>query len=128
MLKNTMTRLIALLTAISLFSSTLGGVVAHASMVGTATAINMEQRAQYASDIRTWLTQDEVRNQLIAMGVDPDDASERVAGMTGEELRTLHERIENLPAGAGLVAVIGVVFVVLVILELVGVTHVFSNF
>lgn len=127
MIKNIAKRIVAFLAAASLLSSTLLGV-AHGAMVGTGTAINMEQRAEYVSDIRAWLAQDKVRDQLVAMGVDPDDASKRVAGMTGEELGTLHERIENLPAGAGLVAVIGVVFVVLLILELVGVTHVFSNF
>lgn len=127
MTKNIAKRFVAVLAAASLLSSTLPGV-ANAAMVGTGTAINMEQRAEYVSDIRAWLNQEKVRDQLVAMGVDPDDAGKRVAGMTGEELRTLHERIENLPAGAGVVAVIGIVFIVLLILELVGVTHVFSNF
>ena len=127
MTKSIAKRFVAVLAAASLLSSTLPGVT-NAAMVGTGTAINMKQRAEYVSDIRVWLAQDKVRDQLVAMGVDPDDAGKRVAGMTGEELRTLHEKIEALPAGAGVVAVIGIVFIVLLILELVGVTHVFSNF
>ncbi len=96
-------------------------------MIGTQPAVSMEQRAEYVSDIKGWLAQDEVRQQLVELGVDPTDASERVASMTAEELQTLHTRIDELPAGAGVVEVIGIVFVVLLILELVGVTNIFSR-
>ena len=51
----------------------------------------------------------------------------RVAALSTEELRQLKLQIDELPAG-GLLAVIGVVFVVLLILELVGVTNIFNNF
>jgi len=120
-------RLVAALTVVCVSLTSWAGV-AQASMIGTATAIDMDQRAQYVSDIKGWLTKDKVREQLVSMGVDPADASKRVASMTGEELRTLHQKIEDLPAGAGLVGLIGVVFVVLIILELVGITHVFTRF
>lgn len=119
-------RMITFVTSLSLLFTTLAGGV-NAAMVGTETAVNSAQRAAQVVEVRSWLNQAQIRDQLVAMGVDPENASERVAGMTAEELRILHEEIEELPAGAGLVEVIGVVFIVLLILELVGVTNIFSH-
>ena len=120
-------RLVVLLTAVSLPFATIPGA-ACAAMVPTDKALDMDQRAQYISDIKEWLTKDKVKEQLVGMGVEPADAAKRVSSMTNEELRTLHQRINELPAGSGIVALFGVVFIVLLILELVGVTHVFTHF
>lgn len=126
MLNATMKRIVVLVAGLGLLSTTFAGVV-NAAMIGTQPAVTMEQRAEYVSDIKGWLAQDEVRKQLVELGVDPADASERVASMTAEELQALHTRIDELPAGAGVIEVIGIVFVVLLILELVGVTNIFSR-
>lgn len=125
-MKSTLKLLVSFIAGISLLSTTLFSV-ANAAMIGTQSAAAMEQRSEYISDIKGWLAQDSVKQQLVQLGVDPADASARVASMTPEELRTLHQRIGELPAGAGLLGVIGIVFVVLLILELVGVTHVFTK-
>lgn len=109
-----------------LFTTLAGGV--NAAMVGTDEAVNSAERGARIADIESWLVQDRVRDRLVAMGVDPANAADRVATMTGEELRALHGTIEDLPAGAGALEVIGIVFIVLLILELVGVTDVFAQF
>lgn len=126
MLRNNTRRIITFLASLSLLFTTLAGGV-NAAMVGTGTAVNNEQRGEQISEINAWLSQDQVRSQLVAMGVDPENATERVASMTSEELRVLHGEIQDLPAGAGLVEVIGLVFIVLLILELVGVTDIFAH-
>ncbi|HSH40580.1 MAG TPA: PA2779 family protein [Arenicellales bacterium] len=126
MLKSVMKRFVVLVAGLGLLATTFAGV-ANAAMIGTQPAISLEQRAQHVHDIKEWLTQDQVRQQLVELGVDPEHAGQRVAAMTAEELQTLHDRIDELPAGAGLVEVIGIVFVVLLILELVGVTNIFNR-
>lgn len=126
MLKQCTRRIVTLLASLSLLFTTLAGGV-NAAMVGTETAVINQQRVEQISEINAWMSQDLVRSQLVAMGVDPDNATERVASMTSEELRVLHGQIEDLPAGAGLVEVIGLVFIVLLILELVGVTNIFAH-
>lgn len=126
MLNAAMKRLVVLVAGLGLLTMTFAGAV-NAAMVGTQSAVSTEQRAEYISDIKGWLDQDGVQQQLVELGVDPANASERVAAMTTEELQTLHQQIEELPAGAGVIEVIGIVFVVLLILELVGVTNVFSG-
>ncbi|MDZ7842262.1 MAG: PA2779 family protein [Gammaproteobacteria bacterium] len=126
MLKAAMKRFVVLAAGLGLLSTTFAGAV-NAAMVGTQSAVTMEQRAEYVSDIKGWLAQDNVQQQLVELGVDPASASERVAGMTAAELQKLHTQIDQLPAGAGVIEVIGIVFVVLLILELVGVTNIFSR-
>lgn len=127
MLTDITKRLITLFVSCSLlFASIASGV--NAAMIATEDAVNTEHRAEYISEINGWLTREQVQDQLIDLGVDPDSATVRVASMTDQEFRTLHEKIENLPAGAGALEVVGIVFLVLLILELVGVTHIFSKF
>lgn len=118
--------LVSVVAGLSLLSTTALSV-ADAAMIGTQSAMDMAQRSEYINDINTWLARDSVKKQLEQLGVDPADASARISAMTPEELRTLHERINNLPAGGEILAVIGIVFVVLIILELMGVTHVFTH-
>ena len=64
---------------------------------------------------------------MVALGVDPLDAQARVAALTDSELQTLDRQIGELPAGGDVLAVIGVVFIVLLILELVGVINIFKT-
>ena len=59
--------------------------------------------------------------------MDPDAAGLRIAALTDSELTQLQHHLNDLPAGSNALAVLGVVFLVLIILELVGVTNVFSK-
>ena len=70
---------------------------------------------------------DDVRAQFLERGVSPDEVDARIAALSTEELQTLSMQLDELPAGGSLLAVIGVVFVVLLILEMVGVTNVFTK-
>ena len=72
------------------------------------------------------LAQSEVTKELERLGVDPDQTSARIAALSDQELQLLAHDLEELPAG-GLLATIGVVFIVLLILELVGVIDIFKK-
>lgn len=98
----------------------------HAGMLGTSLAIDPTPTASLPVDVERFLLREDVRAQLEALGVAPAEAAERAARLSPTELATLQQRIDALPAG-GIVEVIGVVFVVLLVLELVGVTNVFTG-
>ncbi len=99
---------------------------AKAAMVGTQSlAISQEQGLK--AELQGALAREEIRNELVSMGVDPFQVDARIATLTDVELRLLQSRINDLPAGAGVLEVIGVVFLVLLILEIVGVTNIFSK-
>ncbi len=102
-------------------------VPAHAGIVGTDTAIAMSDRADTVARVNSVLMRDDVRGQLEALGVDPADAMERVSSLTNAELAELDARLDELPAGGNVLGVLGAVLVVLLVLELLGVTNVFTG-
>lgn len=97
------------------------------SPISTQTLLQLEQRQAHIDRIEAALQRDEVQQAMIKMGVSPTDAQQRVAALSDDELNTLAQQIEQLPAGGDVLAVVGIVFVVLIILDLVGVTNVFSG-
>ena len=103
-------------------------LVAKAELVTTLQAVEASTRAQDLATVSTALARDQVRAQFVALGVDPSQVETRVAALTDSELRTLAGKVAEAPAGADALAVIGIVFVVLLILEMVGVIDIFKKF
>ena len=102
--------------------------VSMADIVGTGTMIDAETRAENLRDIDIFLARDDVRDQLLSLGVAPEAVSARVRDLTAAELQELREGIDQQTAGGDALAVVGTVFLVLLILELLGVTNVFNAF
>jgi hypothetical protein len=102
-------------------------LVARAELVGTLQAVEASTRAQDLAAVSATLARQEVRAQFAALGVDPAQVDARVAALTDAELRQLSTQMADLPAGADALAVIGIVFLVLLILELVGVIDIFKK-
>jgi len=103
-------------------------LVAEAGLIGTLQAVEAGTRSQDLATVNAALARDQVRNQFVALGVDPAQVESRVAALTDEELRALAGKVAEAPAGGSALAVIGVVFLVLLILEAVGVIDIFKKF
>lgn len=119
---------IAILLATNLV--TLGFVQsAGAGVISTEAAIEMQERQARIERINSVLARDSVQSRMISLGVEPDVAAARVASLSDSELQQLEARMDELPAGAdGALTVLGIVLLVLLVLELVGVTDVFKSF
>ncbi|MEM8766397.1 MAG: PA2779 family protein [Pseudomonadota bacterium] len=100
---------------------------AQAAVLGTGEYLALEQRQANLDTVAAAFAREDVRQQLIDMGVDPDQALARVADLPEHELARVAGELEELPAGGNLLALIGAVFVVLLILELTGVINIFNN-
>ena len=98
---------------------------AAAGVVGTAEAIAARQEGRALIDAT--LARADVRAELAGMGVDPGAIEGRLDALSEAEIATLAGQIEQAPAGGDALAVIGIVFVVLIILELVGVIDIFKK-
>jgi len=103
-------------------------MVAQAELIGTLQAVEASTRAQDLAAVNSALAREEVRAQFVALGVSPAQVESRVAALTDSELRTLAGQMAEMPAGADALAVIGIVFLVLLILEAVGVIDIFKKF
>ncbi len=103
-------------------------LVAHAGLVGTLQAVESNTRTDDIAAVNGALAKAEVREQMAALGVSPADIDARVARLTDSELHTLADRMQQMPAGGDALAIIGIVFLVLLILEAVGITDIFKKF
>lgn len=100
---------------------------ARAQLVSTSQALELERGSEARTAVDAYLAREDVAAQLAALGVDPEVAALRAAALTPDELQRLANRIEDSPAGAGVIGVLGVTFLVLIILEWVGVIDIFKK-
>ncbi|WP_020406816.1 PA2779 family protein [Hahella ganghwensis] len=99
--------------------------VVRAAMISTESEIQSAQH-QYDRDQLLQLTQsDEARDILLSMGVAPEDVEDRVNNMTSEELAEFNQQIDEMPAGAGVLGLVVLIFVILIVLDLLGTTNIF---
>ncbi len=116
--------LIALLVTQSMAIATVQPVAA--AMISTESALTLEQRQSRTAPLQQALARADVQAKLLEHGVDPQAAAARIANLSDAEIASIQQQIDQLPAGGdSLLAVIGIVFVVLLILDFVGVTNVF---
>ncbi|MEQ9464353.1 MAG: PA2779 family protein [Haliea sp.] len=120
------TRLVVLLQILALLvASTVG--TAQAAVIGTADHFAQQSRNEQLGVIDAALTRDTVQQQMVAMGVSHADAMARIGALSDAELQQLAQNIETLPAGSSALGVLGALFLVLLVLEIVGVTNVFTK-
>lgn len=119
-------RFVTGIVAAALLSSGFA-VSASAGVISTEQAAVVAERMERIDRVSSFLARQDVAAELERFGVDPALAAERAAALSDAELVELDGRIADAAAGGDLLAVIGIVFVVLLILELVGVTNVFSR-
>lgn len=93
-----------------------GGATPHAAV---------EARAR----INAFLAREAVQDILKAQGIDPREAERRVAGLSDDEAIDAARKLDRLPAGGSTVGIIVVaslvVFFVLLVTDLLGLTNVF---
>lgn len=98
----------------------------QAAVISTQQAMSAEARAAAEAGVRASLARDDVRQAMVRMGADPAQVDGRIASLSDAELMQVQGEMERLPAG-GALAVVGLVFVVLLILELTGVIDIFKK-
>jgi len=102
-------------------------LVANAAMIGTLQAVESGSRAQDLATVSAALAREDVRQQFAALGVAPAQVESRIAALTDAELSKLAGQMSDMPAGGDALAVIGLVFLVLMILEFTGVIDIFKK-
>lgn len=103
------------------------GVPLKAQPVSTGEALALEYDADTLATIDAWFARADVVRELESLGVDPALARARVDSLSPDELEAMATRMEEMPAGAGVITVLGITFLVLIILHITGVLTVFRN-
>jgi hypothetical protein len=103
---------------------------AQAALVGTAQVVAPTANEQTRLRLHALLARADVKAQLEAWGVDPQEAQARVDTLTPQELEELSQRMDEMPAGAGDLATVAVVlliaFLAILITDILGYTNIFT--
>lgn len=114
-------------TVIVVMNTAVFQSVSYAAVIDTSTVMNAEMRTNQLDKAKRFLIQDDVSEALVELGVSPNAVMNRLASLNDAELLELSKSIDQAPAGAGALEVVGIVFIVLLILEIVGVTDIFKK-
>lgn len=105
------------------FTSTFVVAPAHAAMISTEQSVQAVQADR--NELKQFFDREDIAKALEAHGVSSESAKARVDSMTEEEAQQLAAHIENAPAGAGIVGTLFVVFIILLVTDILGLTKVF---
>lgn len=103
---------------------------AMAAMIGTESVINTD-RAQNAREyLKNLLAREDVGNALVAQGIDPVEAKNRLDNLTDEEATRVADQLQELPAGGDgfftlLLILVLITFLVLLATDIAGYTDIF---
>jgi hypothetical protein len=64
-------------------------------------------------------------DKLVSLGVEHNSAQERVAVLSNEQASQVLAQADELPAGAGALEVLGLIVLILIITDLLGITDIF---
>ncbi len=121
------TRSLALLLSALTLITGLMSSVAQAAVVSNQDVL-MEQQTQYdRQQLSALLQREDAIETLQTLGVDPEMVQERVANMTAEELSAFNAQVDEMQAGGSALGVVVLVFLILILLELLGVIDIFPG-
>ena len=100
-----------------------------AAMIDTETIMDSARGREARDYLHQLLARKDMQDAIVAQGIDPDEAWARISSLSDNEIIRIANKIDKLPAGGGLVEFLLIIilagFIVLVILDLTGVTDVF---
>ena len=102
---------------------------AYAAMIGTESVLDSAEGQQARAYLKSLLAREDVQAALVARGLDPQEASSRIDGLSDAEAVSAADRFEQLPSGGGVLETILIisflVFLILLITDIAGYTDIF---
>ncbi len=102
---------------------------ASAAGIGTETMLRVDKTTESRAYLHQILARQDVRDMLIAQGVDPQEAQDRIDSLTDEEVDGIYDQINDLAAGQGVIIfsmiILGVIIATVLIFNFTNITNVF---
>ena len=118
-------RMTAKILVLSMLSMTCFVPLAQAGLVGTQTLLDQQQRLDNRAKLNQLLQRADLAEKLQQAGVNPADVQARVNALSDQEVASLVDQFEQLPAGGDFLGLAVVVFLVLLITDILGYTDIF---
>ncbi len=100
---------------------------AMADIVTTSELAMQAELQMQRDDVRSMLARDDVREAMLAYGINTADIDARINSLTESELLQIQNQMALLPAGGSVVGVVVGVILIFVLLDLLGATDVFPR-
>jgi hypothetical protein len=120
---------VALVVAVAMLVVSMPLGAARAALVSTEEMLEEHVGAADRAQVLEFLRRADVRERIVALGVDPNEAAARVAALSDAQVREIASQLDQLPAGQSAIAVIVgailIIFLVLLVTDLLGLTNIF---
>ena len=120
---------VALVVAVAMLVVSMPLPKAQAALVSTEQLLAAGDGAAERARVLAFLERADVREQIVALGVDPNEAAARVQALSDAQVREIAGQLDQLPAGQSAVGIIVgailLVFLILLLTDLLGLTNVF---
>jgi long-subunit fatty acid transport protein len=116
-------KFLAILLSVALLSVSFNS--ARAAMVTNDAIAGQLDTSSAQAELLQTINRADVREQLTALGVNPEDVAQRIKLMTTDEIVQLNQQIDELPAGGDVLGILLVIFIVFVITDIIGATDIF---
>lgn len=100
--------------------------LANAAMIGTGEVLTQQQQQVDRDQLLSMLDDQQVKDKLLAMGVERDQVENRINNLTSAELAQFNQQLSEAPAGAGVVGIIVLFLVIFIITDMLCATDIFS--
>ena len=111
--------LLSLFMIITPITSSFAGIIHSQEAINSVIASNDRE------NVMNLLSRDEIRQEMMSLGVSPEDALRRVNSLTDDEISTLNQHLTDKMAGQDILTIGFFVFVVFVITDVIGATDLF---
>ncbi|GJM11684.1 MAG: hypothetical protein DHS20C12_00870 [Pseudohongiella sp.] len=112
---------IASVLAMGLQSATFADVVTTEQLVESS---SLESKR---NQVNAFMARGDVKQQLQKLGVSEQTIDQRLNSLTDSEILEMHNQIEDLPAGEGFFGGVIAILVILMLLDMAGVTDIFPR-
>lgn len=94
---------------------------AHAAtgMISTSEVVTQMTRAESQARVAEVLNRGDIQQELVKMGISPEEANRRIAGLSDAEARNLASDLEEAQAGGSIGGILVLVLLVVLIIYLV---------
>ena len=118
---------IAVFAATQMLLTTQLSTSAQAEMLSTEAAISKYAQHADRDFLLSELERQEIRDGLIAQGVDPNEAERRLKALSNEEIASIVAQMDSETAGgSSIVGALVTIFIILLVTDLLCLTKVFS--
>lgn len=125
MTHSSFSRTLAMVLSCLMLLTGLQSTVASAALVSSSELVRVEATQFDRDQLSALMQRQQAVTTLQTMGVDPTLVQERIQSMTAEELQAFNTQVDQMQAGGSALGVVVLIFLILILLDLLGVTNIF---